>query len=220
MIDTAHSLLKEAKAVIFDMDGVLVDTMPLWEQSKELFLKNHGISKEQVLSKTFGMGLKDIVEVYQNERGLQGDRDALATEWRSLFYSMLQKKRLLPLPGTIAFVSTLARQKPLAVATGGHTRVVARELLEDVNLAQYFTEIISSDDVKKGKPDPEVFLFAAKKLRKNPGDCIVIEDAINGVIAAHRAGISVIGVNADIRRKEKLLMAGATAVVTSFEELL
>lgn len=220
MIDKAHALLRQAKAVIFDMDGVLVDTMPLWEESKELFLEKHGILKEQLLTKTFGMGLKDIVEVYQRERGLQGDRDVLSLEWRDLFYSMLSEKGLLPLPGIIAFVSNLSKQKKLAVATGGHTKIIAKELLEDVKLAQYFVEIISSDDVQKGKPDPDVFLFAAKKLGEIPQECVVIEDAVNGVIAAHRAGIPVIGVNSDERQREKLLNAGATAVVASFEELV
>lgn len=220
MIDKAHQLLQTAKAIIFDMDGVLVDTMPFWEEAKKLFLERHTIAHDQLISETFGMGLKDIVEVYKQQRGLQGDTEALTAEFREIFYQLLKEKGLLPLPGTVAFVSKLSAQKPLAVATGGHTGVVAKELLTDVGLAQYFTYIISSDEVKNGKPEPDVFLFAAKKLGQSPENCVVVEDAINGVIAGVRAEIPVIGVNKNEKTKQKLLQNGATTVVTSFEDLL
>ncbi len=220
MIDKAHQLLQHAKAVIFDMDGVLVDTMPFWEEAKKQFLERHSVAHDQLISQTFGMGLKDIVEVYKKQRGLQGDTQTLTAEFREIFYELLKQKGLLPLPGTIAFVSKLSAQKPLAVATGGHTGAVAKELLTDVGLAAYFSHIISSDDVKKGKPEPDVFLFAAKKLGQSPENCVVVEDAVNGVMAGVAAKIPVIGVNKDKATREKLLYSGAATVVTSFEELV
>lgn len=220
MIDIAHQLLQNAKAVIFDMDGVLVDTMPFWEEAKKLFLERHNIAHDQLIPQTYGMGLKDIVEIYKQQRGLQGDTDTLAAEFREIVYQLLKEKGLLPLPGTIAFVSKVSQQKPLAVATGGHTGAVAKELLTDVDLAQYFTHIISSDEVKKGKPEPDVFLFAAEKLGQSPDNCVVVEDAVNGVMAGVSAKIPVIGVNKNEETRQKLLHAGATTVVSSFEDLL
>ncbi len=220
MIDKAHQLLQRAKAVIFDMDGVLVDTMPFWEEAKKLFLERHTIPHDQLIPQTYGMGLKDIIELYKEQRGLQGDTAILAAEFREIVYQLLKEKGLLPLPGTIAFVSTLSLQKSLAVATGGHTGVVAKELLADVGLAQYFTYIISSDEVKKGKPAPDVFLFAAEKLGQKPEHCVVVEDAVNGVMAGVAGKIPVIGVNKHEETRKKLLTAGATTVVSSFEDLL
>jgi len=87
------------------------------------------------------------------------------------------------------------------------------------NLSNYFSVIVSSDQVKKGKPYPDVYLFTAKLLFLEPNDCLVLEDTVNGVLAGKAAGMEVFGVNKDEKIKKELKNAGADKVFSSLLEI-
>jgi HAD superfamily hydrolase (TIGR01509 family) len=117
----------------------------------------------------------------------------MANEKEALFRKLF-KPQNHTVPGIIAFVNTLKAQKiPMAVATSAPYKN-ADYILSELSIKSYFTAVLDSSHVKKGKPDPEVYLKAAKALRKQPANCIVIEDSLSGVKAGLDAGARVIGV--------------------------
>ncbi len=216
--------VNSSQAIIFDMDGVLIDSIPFYRQTKYEFLERYGIVDRRRISQynTLGMGLKDIIQLFQKEFNLQGNIPELALEWRTLLYETLLKPgNLAILEGADAFIRKMYQTgKPLAVATGGHQEDMAKKLLLQIQLSDYFREIISSDDVLRGKPAPDVYLYTAEKLQKDPQECLVIEDAANGTIAAKKAGMCVIGVNKDTNVQEQLLAAGADIILNNLTEAL
>jgi HAD superfamily hydrolase (TIGR01509 family) len=209
-------------AAIFDLDGLLIDSEPTWHNVHPQFLQRHGISIDQgTLKQTLGRGIKDVIQFHKDENGLTGDTDELAAEFRGMFYDeFLSEKGLKLMPGAIAFVTLVFDNGyKLGLATGGHAKENVIKMLERLSLLKYFEVIVSSDMVKKGKPDPEVFLFTAKQLQVEPSQCLVFEDSPNGVLAGKRAGMTVFGVNPSEEIRKELHTAGADVIYTSLDEV-
>jgi HAD superfamily hydrolase (TIGR01509 family) len=209
------------KAVIFDLDGLLIDSEPFWHKSDALFLKKRGyIYTLELRKKVAGRGLRDVTELFKKEFGLlSGKIDDLTKERRRLFYGMFFKKAKL-MEGASGFVKRLKSKKlPMAIATGGHSRKRIKEILKLFNLSNYFSVTVSSDQVKKGKPYPDVYLFTAKLLSLRPNECSVIEDTVNGVLAGKAAGMKVFGVNKEEKVKKELIKAGADKVFSNLLEI-
>ncbi len=216
-----NSLLQHAKAVIFDADELLIDSKPMWDlATDELFAKNHLTWKEEDAHLFIGRSIPNIVQMWKDMYGLNGDVQTIVEGYRALFYELaLDSKKLQLMPGAKELIDVLVQNnKLLAVATGGHTREKMTAILEMLGIAQYFSVIVSSDDVTHGKPAPDIFLFAATHLGLPKTDCVIVEDAVNGVEAAKAAGIPVIGVQTE--RKALLEKAGADVAVETLNELL
>jgi len=218
----AKKLIKNTQAIIFDVDGLLIDSEPMWQEAMLALLERHNIADNPaVTSQSEGMGVKDGMRLFQKELGLPGDINNLANEFRNIFYTFFSHyEGNILMPGAADLVKQLSGQKPLAVATGGHTPEKTKEILEKVQLLPYFTEIVSSDQVAHGKPAPDVFLFTAKLLHMLPNDCLVLEDSVNGVVAAKAAGMKVIGVNKNPIIKHDLGQVKPDSIVDSLPELL
>ncbi|MGH9856357.1 MAG: HAD family hydrolase, partial [Acidobacteriota bacterium] len=151
------------KAVIFDLDGLLIDSEPVWEKAGDVFLGKYGHKHDPAIGDIRGMGLRDIVLLWQKELGLQGETTSLLQELRSEFYTLaLEQKQLQLLPGVEKTIRYFEGKKR-AIATGGHKKKQIKILLANFGLHPYFDDVISSDDVSKGKPDPEVYLFTASR---------------------------------------------------------
>lgn len=209
-------------AIIFDMDGVLIDSEPLWQLAREEFLSRHNKAEvaSEIQETAVGMGMRDEVILLQTKYAINGETGQLMREYRELFYTLaLENKKLQWMAGVNELVKTLSSLKPIAIATGGHTRDMVIKMLNLVSIASYFTVIVSSDDVSKGKPAPDVYLETARKLGVSQKRCIVVEDAVNGVIAAKRAGMIVFGVNKDNALRKKLTNAGAQKVFKSLDRI-
>ena len=131
-------------------------------------------------------------------------------------YRRLSRHGLPAVRGVSAFLDELAAQSvPCAVATSA-TRGDTDLLLNRLGLLERFAAVVTAEDVRRGKPDPEVYLLAARAIRIEPSDCLVFEDAIVGVQAARRAGMRVIGVTT-AHRETELRTAGVERVVADFE---
>jgi len=208
------------KAVIFDMDGLLIDSEPYWAKADEVFLEGHSIPyTPQINLHIMGMGQREIIEYYKNEFGLTGDTQELITERKKLLYAFLLATVKL-LDGVKEIVISLHKKNILlAIATTGHTREKAREILGKVGLESYFSVIVSGDDVEKGKPAPDIYLKAAEFLQIEPGRCLVFEDAPNGVKAGKAAGMIVFGINKEDELYKNLEEAGADEIFRSLKEL-
>jgi len=182
------------EAVIFDCDGTLVDSMPAHFDAWCEALASYGaggIFKEDVFFAMGGRPTRDIVVDLNSEYGLKLDPEAIALAKREAF---LNKLHLVEFIDEVAdFAKSLAGKVPMAVASGG-SRYVVEKTLSLLGCSDWFDEVVTADDVSKGKPNPDIFLKAAELLGVAPEKCLVIEDAPPGVVAAMAAGMQVITV--------------------------
>lgn len=208
------------KAVIFDLDGLLIDSEAYWRKATSLFFdRHHKKYTDDISEKIMGMGLKEITEFFKTTYGFTGDTDVLVDERRNLMYKLLMKDLTL-MPGAKQVIENLySRHLPLAIATSGHTKEKTKEIVKHLGTENYFTVFISGDDFEKAKPAPDMYLAAAEQLHIAPIDCLVFEDAPNGVVAGKAAGMQIYAVNNNASLQEKLRSAGADKVFSSLEEV-
>jgi HAD superfamily hydrolase (TIGR01509 family) len=187
------------KAVIFDLDGTLVDSMPAhFEAWCEALAKNGApkdVFPEDVFYSMGGRPTKDIVREINGEFNLDLDPEAVSYAKRKAF---LNKVDLVEVnEDVVAFAESLRGKMPLGIATGG-SRMVVEATLKAIGLTDLFDEVVTADDVKCGKPAPDIYLDTAERLDIDPKDCLVLEDAAPGIMAAQSAGMQVITVPAAI----------------------
>lgn len=205
--------------VIFDMDGLLIDSEPFWFDANTKLLAKRG--KEyttEIFRKVVGKGEKEIMELFKAELGISGEIDDLIKERKEYLYESLLKN-LVAMEGAGELIEKLSKKYKLAIATGGHSEQKAREILQALSIDTYFPIIVTSGDVKRGKPYPDIYLLTAEKLHVSPKDCLVMEDAVNGVEAAKAAGMMVFGINKDPWFYSKLQEAGANKVFKYLSEI-
>lgn len=182
------------KAVIFDCDGTLVDSMPAhfdaWCDALTLYGAG-GVFKEDVFFAMGGRPTLDIVVELNDEYDLHLDPAAVAFAKREAFLKRLSTVTLIE--EVAKFAEGLRGKVPMAIATGG-SRMVIEKTLKMVGISDWFDEVITAEDVAEGKPAPDIFLKAAKLLGVNPTDCLALEDAPAGILSAQRAGMQVIAI--------------------------
>lgn len=208
------------KAILFDAEGVVVDSEKIWDKGQELFLSKRGIeyNREQVKPLLTGQSMIDGVKVMQKLYGdkLQGNVKELAQE-RIDIVKKLFKTDVDFIHGFQKFYSSVNGNYKTCIATA-----MNKELLKDVDaklkLSSLFKEQVFniSDIGGKSKPDPAIFLYAAEKLNTKPEQCTVIEDAPHGIKAAKRAGMYCIGITTTY---DKSKLSEADQIVDSFKEI-
>lgn len=208
------------KAALFDMDGVLVDNMKVHFEAFGQFCERYGVEGwlEQV-NQMIGMGNEDIMrrvlpaELLQ-ERGI----DSLSQEKEAL-YREIYAPRIAPIAGLRELLVRL-REKGIRCAVGSSgIRANVDFVLEKCGIGEFFEKRISGDMVTRCKPDPEIYLTAAQALGVQPEECIVFEDALVGIEAASRAGVShTIALVTSLDRVE-LERSEARYVVNDFREV-
>ncbi len=207
----------ELKAVLFDLDGVLVDSESISREASDTVLARHGIFLEdEERTLVFGRRTIDNYRRHVERRGLDLDPQKLVEE-KVEYYNKLIKGRLKPLPGVLDLLGALddAGLMKAVVSSSPLDRVNAS--LEEVGLLLEFEVILSGDCCVKGKPDPEPFLLAAERLGVKPSECVVIEDAEAGVLASKAAGISVVAIKSPNTHSQDL--SSADRIVKSLTEV-
>lgn len=203
------------KAVIFDLDGLLIDSEPYWEKADTIIIKSfgHKYNKNSPLrDKMRGRGTRECSQFFIKYFKLNETVENFMRKRWDIGYPLLEKG-LVSLPGSISLIKKLAKYNlPLALATGGHTEEKAWQFLKKLGIHKFFSIIVSGLNIKKGKPDPEIYLLTAKKLKVNPTNCLVLEDAVNGITAAKAAGMLAFGVNKNKVIRSELKKAGADKV--------
>ena len=180
------------KALIFDLDGTLVDSMPVHFKAWSKALAEHGapgVFPEDIFYAMGGRPTRDIVEVLNGEQGLHLDPEAVAFSKKKHYLKELESVELLD--EVAEFAKANRGKVPMAVASGG-SRVVVEKTLQAVGVADWFDEVVSCDEVKNGKPAPDTFLEAAARLGVAPEDCVVFEDGRAGIAGARAAGMEVV----------------------------
>jgi beta-phosphoglucomutase family hydrolase len=198
------------------MDGVLADTGSIHYQSWVKMATEIGVEfTRELFEDTFGQQSPTIT------RKLVGPEvdEILVEEWADLkekFYREMVREKLVPLPGVIRIIKELkSKGFKLAVGSSGPPENVEL-LLSQLKIKSFFDVIITADDVKKGKPEPDVFLHAAKILNINPQNCIVVEDAPVGLKAAKRAGMISIALTTTHNKAE---LDGANIIIKDLTEI-
>ncbi len=206
-----------AKGVIFDMDGVIIDSEPINQRAVDVVLERYGkrLTDEQN-QHLIGLGDKPFFEEVIRMFGLQTTWQALAVSWHEAIIHLMQKEGIAAIDGVREVIRSLHQKKyRLAVASSG-SRGRIGFILKTLDLQQYFSSVVTADDVKLAKPDPEIYLTAAASLNLAPQDCVAIEDSDRGVEAARRAGMKVIGFLSSSSYNQQL--DRADAIIHSFDE--
>lgn len=205
------------KAIIFDLDGVISDTEELQSSVEVGILKKHGIemSSGEITEKYAGVSEKEWMEKVLDDCGVSIDISTVVKEkWDRLM--SLPKNSILPIAGAPGLINELKSQKfKLGVASASIMKFI-EHVLSELQLKDKFDAITSAEEVEFGKPNPAVFLLAAERLRVQPEECVVIEDGINGMKAAKKAGMKCIGL---VSKNGASRTYPADLVVNSLKEL-
>jgi HAD superfamily hydrolase (TIGR01509 family) len=179
--------------VVFDMDGVLLDSEQLWQQSKQELVRDRGGSwREDAAHAMIGMSSPEWSRYMHDELGVPLDVEEIN---RDVVLRMERhyRENLPLLPGAVATVRSLRRRWPLALASSANREII--DLALDVSgLSDQFQVTVSSEEVARGKPAPDVYLEAARRLDVAAAQCVAVEDSGNGVRSAAAAGMAVIAV--------------------------
>jgi beta-phosphoglucomutase family hydrolase len=206
--------------VLFDFDGVVIDSHDAHGRSWYALAEELGreLSHETFVS-TFGQRNESILPFLGWAE--EGDHErirVLGDRKESLYREILRAEGIEPLPGVVALLKEL-KENGIPCAIGTSTpRPNVECVLELTGLGDYFTDIAASEDVTRGKPDPEVFLKAAAKLGADPASCVVIEDAQVGIRAARAAGTKAVAVTTT-HPAEALAPESPDRIVASLEEV-
>jgi HAD superfamily hydrolase (TIGR01509 family) len=205
-------------AVIFDMDGVLIDSEQIWDEVREELARERGGRWHQrAQADMMGMSSTEWSRYMHDVIGLPEPPEEINKEVvRRL---LARYKESLPLlPGAVEAVERLAKRWPLGLASSSNREVIDA-VLEQAEIAHLFRATVSSEDVEHGKPAPDVYLEAARRLGVDPTSCAAIEDSQNGIRSARAAGMRVIAIPNPHYPPSEDTLALADVVLKSLDEL-
>jgi len=179
----------EFAGYIFDLDGTLIDTMPLHYRAWNKAMQSVGLKvqlDEELFYSLGGVPTRRVAELMAKHYGLSVDAEAVFHHKEALFQEIQQDAQLIE--PVVEFARRASLTKPVSIASGG-PRDIVRRSLEISGLAPLFKVVITPEDVEHGKPAPDMFLLAAKRMGVPPTQCLVFEDAEPGMRAAEAAGM-------------------------------
>lgn len=207
-------------AFIFDMDGTIVDNMGYHNRAWQEFFAGHGMTMalDGIQRLTYGKNNREIL------RGIFGDHltdDDVREqgERKETMYREIYKPLMKPVDGLMEFLDETKRLNiPIAVATAAGQPNIDF-VMNNLNLDSYFDAIVSAENVKRGKPHPDLFLAAAQKLNVAPASCLVFEDALAGIEAAYRAEMKVIAITTTYAAHHFESLPAVKRVIEDFTEV-
>jgi beta-phosphoglucomutase family hydrolase len=207
-------------AFIFDMDGTIVDNMGYHNKAWQKFFAGRGmtLTLEEIQQRTYGKNNREIL------RGIFGDQltdDDVREEGerKETMYRELYQPVIKPVDGLLEFLEKSKQLNiPLAVATAAGQPNIDF-VMNHLNLEAYFDAIVSAENVKRGKPHPDLFLAAAQKLNVAPESCWVFEDALAGLEAAHRAEMKAVAITTTYEAHHFESLPAVKRVIDDFTEV-
>ena len=185
--------MNKLKAIIFDMDGVLTDTVPIhfraWRKmfTEEGYDFNFEIYKKKVDGKPRLNGISAVASDVSQEKLLQ-----MADKKQNYFLQLIEEEPPSVFEDALRLLKRLEKEA-IKIAVASSSKNTER-ILKNIHIYDRFQTVVTGNDFKKGKPDPEIFLLAAERLGVDPRSCMVIEDAIEGVNAGINAGMTTVGI--------------------------
>lgn len=191
-VNAMFELPTDIKGLIFDCDGTIADTMPLHYRAWSAALREHGHDfPEAMFYEMAGIPSVRIVELLNERHGYRMPPVETADRKERMYLDTIPEVRAIE--PVVQIVHQYAGKLPMAVATGG-TRAIASKTLEALDVLQHFAALVTADDVAHGKPAPDIFLEAARRISVDPRHCCAFEDAELGLRSARAAGMRVIDV--------------------------
>ncbi len=206
------------EAVIFDMDGVLVDSPKYNWKAMNKLLGEEGVNvSDGEIKKYLGRSLKDQLKMLKEDYGIkEHDVNEFSKKLGRIQFEIYERN-IKKNSVIINFLEALKSEGiKFALATSSH-RWRSDKILELLSIKNKFDIIITAEDTEKHKPDPEIYLKTAEKLEVDPKNCVAIEDAVNGIQSGKNAGMKVIALLTDFHTKEEL--KEADLVINSLNEL-
>ena len=208
------------KAVIFDMDGVIIDSEPTHLKLEIESYKKLGIEVTEDEHHSFvGSTSRFMWEVLKNKFKLNQTLEELIENERGIYFKYLNSNEcdINLIDGVKELIENLHDNGvKLAIASSSPLNVI-EVIANKFQIGKYFEVFVTGDYVKRSKPEPDIFLFAAEKMGVSPENCMVIEDSNNGVRAAKKAGMKCVGINSDAEGRQDI--STADIVINSFKEV-
>jgi HAD superfamily hydrolase (TIGR01509 family) len=210
--------MSEPAAVVFDLDGVLIDSEQVWNKAREELVRERGGTwHEHATADMMGMSSKEWSQYMHDRLGVPMEPAAINDEVVRRVMSIYEQGLPL-LPHAVDTVRELAARWPLGLASSSN-RPIIELVLERSGLAPCFAVVVSSEEVDRGKPAPDVYLAVARGLGVDPKDCVAIEDSTNGIKSAVAAGMRTIAVPNPHFPPADDALATAAVVVQSLAEV-
>lgn len=203
-------MLNNKEAVIFDMDGSLVDSMWVWKDIDTEYLSRFGLTVPDDLGQLIeGMSFTETAMYFKERFGLERPLELIKADWNEMAWEKYRTEVMLK-PGTRELLDHCRRHGiKLGIATS-NSRQLVDMVMRARGVFDYFSSIMTSCEAKKGKPAPDIYLMTAKQLAVKPENCLVFEDIIFGIQAGKAAGMEVCAVEDDYsayQREEKRRLA-------------
>lgn len=192
--------LDDYEAVIFDLDGSLVDSMWMWKAIDIEYLKNFGIEPPEDLQKQIGgRSFFETAVFFKDKFGLEDSIEKIGDDWNRMAWDKYTNE--VPLKeGVAEFLSACEdRGIKLGIASSNSTELIEQVLFSH-NIRKIFSSVKSGTEIQKGKPAPDVYLAVADELQVLPEKCLVFEDLVDGIKAGKNAGMTVVAVSDDYSR--------------------
>ena len=201
---------RDKKAVIFDLDGTLVDSMWMWKQIDIDFLGSRGYDLPEDLQKNIeGMSFKETAEYIKERFQLPDTTEELMDIWNDMAFEKYKKEVFLK-PGVLEFLKTLKEKNIKTGIATSNSMVLVETTLKANGVWDYFSSIHTANEVAKGKPAPDIYLLVAKELGIEPEQCLVFEDVVMGIMAGKNAGMETCAIYdrySELDEKEKRELA-------------
>jgi HAD superfamily hydrolase (TIGR01509 family) len=206
-------------AVLFDMDGVLVDSEPRWNDVRIAYAAAHGrpwgLDDQHAV-----MGANSIqwATIMRDRLAIDVPVDRILSDVVAGVVSEFRQGTVPVIPGAPEAVRRIAARWPVAIASSSHPQVITAAL-DLLGLHDVFRSVISSDEVAHGKPEPDVYLLAAERLGAAPGRCLVVEDSTNGILAGKAAGAYVVLIPNPTVLPAQHAVSAADAIIERIDDL-
>lgn len=214
-------MLKDIDAVIFDLDGTLVDSMWMWETIDIEYLAKFGLSfPTDLQGKIEGMSFSETARYFKEKFNIPDSLEKIKSDWNKMARDKYQHE--VPLKeGVSEFLDYLRENKiPAGIATS-NSRELVDLIIDKHNIRDYFVSVRTSCEVEKGKPAPDIYLLVAEDLDVEPSRCLAFEDIIQGIMAAKNANMKVCAVHDKFSENdEKKKRSLADYYIRSFYEIL
>lgn len=205
------------QAVIFDMDGVLVDSEVYWQKSREEFAQARGkVWTDALQRQAMGRSTVEWAEVMKHSLELSESIDEIIVEMKARVIAHYEE-RMPERPGAIQSVKTMAQKYRVALASGSPTEII-ESVMHLTGLDQVFETIVFGDTIPNGKPAPDIYIEAMRRLNLTPDVCIGIEDSGNGIRSLKAAGIKIVAAPSPDFPLSAELLAMADAHITTLED--